>query len=595
MIDISRTSVLLVLLAALASLFSACGGEDEVSGGRLVLYETLDPTTLDPARSQGVFDGRVCSMIFSGLLQVAEVSEVDEAGAIVRGVTIQPDLAEWYRASEDQMTFMFLLRNDIHFANGEPITAHDVKWSFERVLDPETRSGTTWVLERILGAKGYMDAKVAAKEGKPVDPAYTEGIPGITVLDNVAAWARLGGVWPDDLPDITDRDDCWLTIALTKPYAPFLSLLSMPAAMVVSATAIRETEEKGIAFEEQPGGYGAWKLDHWTHDSEIVLVRNEDYWGEKPAIEEIRFRIIPKDSTAVYEFETNGLDVVTIPGAQVRRWLNDDRWDEHRLKIDQLNTEFLVFNTTRKPFDDLRVRQAIVQALDIELILETVREGMGTQAHGVIPPGLVSYDPEVVPFPHDPDASRQLLAEAGLPNGFECEVLLTSIEGNIRTYMEAIQDQLSAVNIRLKLTRREWSTFRQMRNRGEFDIAYYNWYADYADADNFLYPLFCGARPTNKYFNDSDFDFLIDKAQSTLDQGERIHLYRLADQRLYRQCAAIFLWHRSVLRVVQPRVHSFREPVIFNGTRYMNVTLDETGEESKETVEETVEPEKAAE
>lgn len=592
MIDISRTIVrrpraraglTLPLLTAVASLLSACGDDEVVAGGQLVLYETLDPTTLDPARSQGVFDGRICSMIFCGLLRV------DETGAI------QPDLAEWYRASEDQMTFLFLLRNDIHFANGGPITAQDVKWSFERVLDPETRSGTTWVLERILGAKGYMDAKVDAKEGKPVSPIYTEGVPGITVLDNVRAWERFGREWPEDLPNITDRDDCWLSIALAEPYAPFLSLLSMPAAMVVSATSVREAEEKEVAFEEQPGGYGPWKLDHWTHDSEIVVVRNEDYWGEKPKLEEIRFRIIPKDSTAVYEFETNRLDVVTIPGAQVRRWLSDDQWTEQRSKVDQLNTEFLVFNTARKPFDDVRVRQAVVQALDIGLILETVREGMGTQAHGVIPPGLVSYNREVEPFPYDPDASRRLLAEAGLPNGFECEVLLTSIEGNIRTYMEAIQDQLAAVNIRLKLTRREWSTFRQMRNRGEFDIAYYNWYADYADADNFLYPLFYGSRPSNKYFNDSDFDFLLDKAQSTLKQGERIELYRLADKRLYEQCAAIFLWHRSVLRVRQPRVHNYQEPVIFNGTRYMNVTLEETREEPKEPVEETAKTEAAEE
>lgn len=569
-------------------LLGSCGGGDSDREGTFVYYYTTDPPSLDPAKSFGVFDGLVSSMICSGLVQF------DEAG------NIQYDLIEDMKVSEDQRTFHFLLRENIKFPNGDPITAYDVKASFERLLDPTTRSTTTWVLERINGSEGYRKfktqtqgqtvpqilAKMDKKEyGEDFDPIYLDGVPGIRIRD-----ARI------------------FEITLSEPYAPFLSLLAMPAARIVSVTSIAEVEAAGKTFDEYPSGSGPWKLESWVHDSEITLVPNETYYGEHPKLKRIRFLILPTDATAVNEFETGRLDVVTIPGQDVRRWLDNPEVKDQLQVIDELNSEFLAFNTTRKPFDDVRVRKAFVHAVDIKLILETIRMGLGTQAHGVIAPGLPGYVADRQPFPHDPQKAKELLAEAGYADGLDCEILLPSLEGIVRTYMEAIQAQLQAVNIRAKLTRAEWSTFRELRAQNEFDLCFYNWYADYPDADNFLYPLFHSTQ--NKRYRNFEFDRIVELAQRTSSRSEReliesrlndpqnkvinptsrkilekqletasdanprVLLYQDADRLLYEDCAAIFLWHQSILQAVSERVQNYQRPRIFNGTQFLHVEVD---------------------
>ena len=635
-----RPSVALGLVVVLGLLvLGSCGSDEEGKEGTLILYETVDPTTLDPARSWGIFDGLVCSMIFSGLVRL------DEEG------NVQLDLAEYYEVAENQTAFTFLLREDAHFPSGDPITSFDVKASFERVMHPDTRSGTTWVLERILGAKEFAESVAAQKQGdSPVvappirvfgkprptavegeadtmgfDPNLFVDLPGLekfsdtlTTLDadlpyQVTETVEFDPLYLDGIPGIetvpppglahlTSR---WLRIRLEEPYAPFLSLLAMPAALIVGATDVREVEDIGMSFEEHPQGSGPWKLDHWTHDQEIVLVPNEEYWGDQPELTRVKFRILPTDSTAVGEFRTGLLDVLDVPVAEVRLWRDDEEWKDHCRVIDQLNIEFLAFNCRRKPFDDLRVRKAFVHAVDVKTLLETVREGLGTKAHGAIPPGLPGYVPEGKdPIEYDVEKAKELLMEAGYPDGLDCEILLTGMEGSVRTYMEAIQGMLREAGIRVKLARAEWSTFRELRNQNKFDIAFYNWYADYPDADNFLYPLFHSDQ-TKRYKNER-FDSLLLKAQqapntsakdlllaraedakksenkvlhklltemakNASDESLRVQLYRKADKTLYEDCAAIFLWHRSIMQVVNPRVREYREPVIFNGTRFMEV------------------------
>ncbi len=562
-------ATLALLVICCAFFWLSCGGGSESAKGTLYLYEPKNPTTLDPACSWGVFDGRVCSMIFSGLIRL------DENGQVVT------DLADGLSVSEDQTRFQFVLKEGIHFANGDPITAYDVKYSLERVLHPDTQSTTTWVLEKILGAKGYTEAQAAIKAGAShdeIDPVFLEGVPGIEIYE------------------ISGHQV--LNIRLNEPFAPFLSLLAMPAAAIVSATDVREAKEAGRSFEENPVGAGPWKLDHWTRDKEIVLVRNDKYWDELPKLEKIVFRIIPTDANAVSEFETGGLDVLNVPLPEVPLWRQKTQDKAILHEIQQLHLFFLAFNTTRKPFDDLRVRKAMVHAADIGLILKTIREDLGIQAKGAIPPGLLGYDEERQPFPHDPELARTLLQEAGYANGFECEILYTSPD--TRPVLEALQAQFSKVGISVRLNRAEWSTYRELRNQNNYDIAYYEWYADYPDPDNFLFPLFHSSQ--NKRYRNAEVDNIIETARNlpdettahfidimlmrnpklvevtrekaVVDAKERERLYQLADRLLYEDCPAIFMWHRKILQAVNPRVEGYREPLTFNGTRFMEV---ETG------------------
>ena len=242
----------------------ACSSNNRTAG--YVHYRiNNNPTTLDPAMIVDVTGGLIAAKIFNGLVRLDENLE------------IIPDLAASWDVSRDRKTYTFHLRRDVRFTNSRTISAADVKYSFERILDPGGKSPNTWVLDKISGAKAFLKGERSEVSGIKVTGPYT------------------------------------IQINLEEPFSPFLNLLTMTAAYVVP---VEEVKKWGEDFASHPIGSGPFRLTEWKHNNHLLLERNEDYFGGMALTKGLRYRIIPEDLTAITEFELGNLDSISVPASE---------------------------------------------------------------------------------------------------------------------------------------------------------------------------------------------------------------------------------------------------------------------------------------
>jgi len=522
-------SVSLALVSILVLLFSAgCHRSDD---GRLPnhLYLRLNsnPTTLDPALVTDVIGGGIAAKLFNGLVRFNE------------NLDIVPDIARSWKLSDDQRTYTFRLRRDVRFSNGRKVTAQDFKYSFERVLMPQTKAPLTWVLDKIEGAGDVISGKAQSASG-------------ITVVN-----------------------DHTLMLKLEKPFGPFLSLLAMTTAYVVPR---EEVERLGPDFGTHPLGSGPFLLTEWKHGQHIVLTAREDYFEGKPTLNGIYYRIIPEDLTAILEFETGRLDVLQIPASEYHRYTTDPAWRDLVYGKTGLNSYYLGLNCTRPPFDDLRVRRAMNYAIDRRHILDTILEKRGTLASGPIPPGLWKSKiwPQVAEgYDYDPQKAKELLHEAGA-EGKTIKIYITA-DPEVLNIVEVIQNYLEKVGLKAEITQLDWSAFKHAVNEGEPDAFWLSWYADYPDPENFLFPLFdsasAGSGGNRTRCNDPELDQLIETAQHTMDERQRYRLYRKAENRIIKDAPWVFMWHKADYYVVQPWVKDFKIYPLYSIDKRVDVRI----------------------
>jgi peptide/nickel transport system substrate-binding protein len=521
---------LLITLSILIFFLSAgCHRSDD---GRLPGYLYLrlnsNPTTLDPALVTDVLGGAITAKLFNGLVRFNE------------NLDIVPDIARSWKLSNDQMTYTFHLRRDVTFGNGRKVTAQDFKYSFERVLQPQTKAPLTWVLDKIQGASDVLSGKV-------------QSLSGITVVN-----------------------DHTLLLKLEKPFGPFLSLLAMTTAYVVPR---EEVERLGQDFGTHPVGSGPYVLMEWKHGQHVILAAREDYFEGKPKLNGIVYRIIPEDLTAVLEFETSRLDVLEIPSSEYHRYTTDPQWRDLIYGRTGLNTYYLGLNCTRPPFDDIRVRRAVNYAIDRQRILNTIFEKRGVLASGPIPPGL--WKSKVWPqtsegYAYDPQKAKELIREAGA-EGKTIKIYIPT-DPEVLDIVEVIQNYLAKSGLKAEITQLDWSAFKQAVNDGEPNAFWLSWWADYPDPENFLFPLFhsasAGSTGNRTRCLDPVLDRLIETAQNTMDEHQRFRLYRQAENRIIKDAPWVFMWHKADYFVVQPWVKDFRIYPIYSIDKSVDVTIN---------------------
>jgi len=402
-----------------------------------------------------------------------------------------------------------------------------VRYSFERVLDPQTASSSRWVLERIQ--------------------------------------------------QIEVRDEHTICIRLHQPFAPFLQLLAMPAGAIVPREAVEQCEREGVPFGERPVGSGPWKFKEWQHDQQVELERNEAYWERKPHLRRLVVRILGNPFTAVAEFETGNLGVMDpLPEAEILRWKTHPQWKDYMRMNQLLITDMMVFNCERPPLDRVEVRQALCRAVETPLVLECVRQGAGVVGVGPIPPGLDGYSADRAPFSYDPNTARTIVEKAGLTQR-EPTILIPMHEGYVRTTGEVLQAEWKKIGVRARVLQAEWATYRKMIREGEFDMAFRAWYADYPDGDSFLYPLFHSSQVglgNVSRFRDSEIDAMMEQSQRELNPEKRRELLVRVNDRIFNQAPALFLWYRAVFYVHQPWLREYAVPLVFNGTRYLDERIE---------------------
>jgi peptide/nickel transport system substrate-binding protein/oligopeptide transport system substrate-binding protein len=506
-------------------MLAGCGSSSAPSRHELIdSRDNYDPRSLDPALSTDVPTGRAVGYLFDGLTRFTPDAKVE------------PGLADRWELTPDGLTYTFHLHHGVTFHDGSAFTARNVVASWRRALEPATKSGAAQFLFPIKGAREFNGGTAT-------------NISGLAV-----------------------RDDSTLVVTLVEPLAIFTKMLAMPVAAIIP-------DKIPANFGEHPIGTGPWKLVEWKHDDYLLFAKNPTYFGGAPKTDTLRARIIAEPSTAVAEYESGSVDVLQIPAAEASDWAEDESRKPMLMSTPALELVYVGINTTRGPLADPRVRQAINYAVDVDRIIERLIGGRGIRAAGVIAPSLGGYDKSRHPYAYDSTKARQLLAAAGHPNGIDIE-LWTSTTPIYIHIAETLQAYLNKVGIRTKIVQRESAASRAAARKGQTDMILKDWYADYPDAEDFLYPLLHsanrGAGGNVSFYANPAFDSLVTAARHEMDENKRNALYIRADSIAFADAPMIFLYFYNELYAVQPWVKHFVPPVIFNGQRWLDVTVDTT-------------------
>jgi peptide/nickel transport system substrate-binding protein/oligopeptide transport system substrate-binding protein len=508
---------------------AGCGGGSE-SGGidRNVLRLSIgpDPASMDPIQAVDVYRGQLVAYMYDGLVRFKDGGP-------------QPNLANTWDVSEDGRVYTFHLRDDVTFHNGRKFNAQDVRYSFERALRPANQSPLTWVFDFIEGSDAMVEGQADTLSGLAV---------------------------PDPLT---------VEITLEQPFAPFLLLMAMPAAHIVPR---EEIEQKGAQFSEAPVGTGPWVFESWAHDDVIRLTANARYHLGRPKMDGIEIRMIPETTTVIAEFERGNLDWVDLnefPKPEFERFSSDHQWSPLIHHRPALITYYLALNNGKPKFRDPRVRRALNYAVDVAQIAKVIYPGEVAVSHGPVPPELPGYREDGRPYGFHPDSARALLSAAGA-EGLTFDVFFRSLAINQR-FLEALQANLADVGVTMNLRQRDWTAVRQAMQRGELDAYLANWYADYPDAENFLYPLFysqmAGAGGNAAFYSNATVDSLILTARRTLDDDARIAMYERADSLIFADAPWIFTVHPIDYDMVQSWVEGYEMKRVFYEEKWLDVSL----------------------
>jgi peptide/nickel transport system substrate-binding protein len=411
-----------------------------------------------------------------------------------RQLQYEPSLATSWRAINDT-TWEFKLRQGVRFHNGDVMTAEDVKYSFDRVLDPKKKS------PQFGNIRAIKEVKITA---------------------------------PDTVQLITDK--------------PFPLLLErMVFFPIVPKKHVEKVGDEAFGLS-QPVGTGPWKFVEWKRDQHIRLEAFDQHWRGKPPFKFLVFRSVPEVATQVAELKTGGVDLIR----NVRADLVPDLKSHPATAISSapiLRTHYIALDMRQPPFDKKLVRQAANYAIDREAIVQKLMAGLGKVVPTVVHPAAFGYDPSVTAYSYDPKKAKELLAQAGYPNGVD--ITLHSAYVEFRPVFEAIAQMLTEVGIRT--TPRAWDPGpawnKFFQGEGKATNGYYGSWGYYSvfDADAILHPLYHtepGGWVGKWYVRVEGLDGLIDQARSTVDQGKRKATYTQIIKMLKEEAPSIFLFYQ---------------------------------------------------
>jgi peptide/nickel transport system substrate-binding protein/oligopeptide transport system substrate-binding protein len=470
-----------------------------------VAFLENEPLTLDPQAAQQVDEFQVLYNVCEGLVAYD-----------AKTLAPVPGLAESWKVSDDGKVYTFTLRKGVKFQNGRELTADDVKYSLTRLGNPDTgTSYTSLLLNSVVGFD-----KMRAKDNKAAELA------GVKVVD----------------PSTVE-------ITLNAPVASFLNQLTLPGGMVVAKEAA-----EAAGFNEKPVCTGPFKVAEWTRQSQLVLEANTDYWGGAPAVKKAVIRVIPQQSQQVIEFEGKNLDAAWVPEPDLGRLRGDATLSKELQTIPLLSIFHLRVNLKDNAMGDPKVRQALAMAIDRQTIIDTVLQGQGSPAYGIIPPGLSAFDPNYNPFPHDIQKAKDLLKEAGYPEGIDLTVRTGQVETENRV-LGAIQQQVAEANIRLTINSTEKSVYDKDRGDCTMQMGTIAWGMDYPDPDNVVFLIGSAASGSRKNcgYGDSpvakQIDDLLAKGSAMPVGPDRDAVYRQAEKLGLDLAVIIPIYHgtRSVL------------------------------------------------
>ncbi len=524
-------------IAATALVTAACTTSDVSSSGSsasssaeerpLVVAQVAEPASLDPHAVTAVNDFRINVNIYDGLVRYDADS-----------LNVEPALATEWTISDDGLVYNFTLREGVTFHDGSEFNAEAVVFNFERMLNED-------------------------------HPFHNTGP------------FPLAGQFYGNLETIEAVGDYEVEMTLSSPFAPFMSNLAYPAGLIISPAAV---EAHGADVGRNPSGTGAFSFVEWRSNESVTLERNANYWDGAPTISGVVFRPIIEATTRVNELRAGGVDmIVEVTPDEVAGLSADSNFTVHQQAGPHV--WFLILNALEAPFDDVRVRQAANHAINRVSLVDDVLQGSATVANSPTPPAFGSaHNSDIAGYDYDPERAKELLAEAGYPNGVDVTFYVTEGGSGMLDPVpmgEAIQADLRAVGINAEIQTFEWNSFLGEVNpgmEGKANIAQMAWMTDEPSTLPYL-TLRTGAWPdeggfNSGYYSNPAVDELLEAAQVETDPAKRDQLYRDMQEIVVEDAPWVFVANAKQSVASVSAVSGFQLHPSFAILRLNRVSLD---------------------
>lgn len=432
----------------------------------LIFAQGADPRGLDPALVDDGESSKVIVNIYEGLLKYAKDS-----------TKVEPCLAKSWEVSEDGLTYTFHLQEGVKFQDGTDFDAEAVKFNIDRQLPPQATD----------------------------DMSYASFVFG-------------------SVKDVEVVDKYTVKINMKEACTPFLNNLAMSlGAPMVSPTALKKYNNN---VNEHPCGTGPYTFVSWTKGQNVVLKRNDNYWGEKAKTQNVIFKIISDNSARVVALNNGEADMIDGIDATVVSQIESA--GNKIYEAPGMNINYLAYNTTKKPLDDVKVRTALSQAVNVPELVKSLYQGYADPATSILPTFMQGYDDSIKQVAFDASAAKATLASTGV-NKLHI-ITYTNPRpyntANGQALAEAIQGYYKAVGVTATIDAYDWTTYKEKVKTGDYDICFYGWNGDNGDPDNFMYLLSIDDPTQNvSRFKNADYDALIKKGVATPAGTDRDKIY----------------------------------------------------------------------
>ncbi|MEK6222217.1 MAG: peptide ABC transporter substrate-binding protein, partial [Chloroflexota bacterium] len=492
------------------------------------------PYTLDPGLTGDSISSGYIENLFGGLL------------TLTPDLSLAPDIALRWEVLENGLRYVFYLRSDVKWSDGETTTAHDFVLLFQRLFTavPDSQIGNMTI--------NYFDIKNAQ--------AYYE--------EQITDFEQVG---------VKAFDDFTLEFRLENPCAYFIQMLANSCYPIPR----HAVEKFGDAWSESENiiNNGPFLLEQYNEEKNVLLVKNPDYYGAFPGnLQAVDIQYSTDDQAHYDNYRNHKTDFSILGQFPVAEFTSArHKYNQDFSLVSTLSTAFLYFNHLRPPFNDINLRRALVLSTNLNLLDQLYFGGtLGVADGGVIPPGMAGHSPGIG-FAYAPEKARRLLAEAGFPNGKGLPSLIVAMaDGFYPEVKEYFQEQwLEILGIQSTYETIDFATMQEVKKNSPH-IAMNGWVADYPDPDTFTRSINWPARTG---WRNAEFETLVEQARRTMDQGERINMYQQADKILMREVAAWPMVYPPRGFLVKPWVKRFPFSSIYNTPRYKDIILDPDLEE----------------
>ena len=536
-----RISYSSTLVALLALTLSACGGGEKnvVSGnatGYLHYGNGAEPQGIDPHLVTGVPESHIVRALFEGL-------------AVKNPITLEPEpgVAERWEISPDGTVYTFFINPQAKWSNGEPVTASDYVWSWERALHPETGSLYAYMLFPVVNAEKFASG----------------------AIDD---FAEVG---------IKSLDAQTLRISLNAPTPYFLQLMDHYSTFAVHPETVLKFGGMSDRFTlwtrpENIVSNGAFTLKEWSLNRQIKVEKNPHYWDKSSvALEGVYF--YPTENVVSEErmFRSEQLHVTQgIPLGKIPNYRAVQ--NSPYVQAPYLGTYYYLINTKKPPVDDVRVRKALSYSIDRDTLTRTVLRDTAIPAYSITPPDTLGYNPPKL-FSFDPEQARALLAEAGYPDGQGwpgLEITYNTNEDHRKIAVAVQQMWKDELGIDVSITNQEWKVYLNTVSQGEFQVARRGWIGDYVDANNFLDLFLANGGNNNTGYANAEFDdIILNQAPKAASREERYQLFFQAETMMMQEMPIIPFYTYTSKRLIHPSVSGIY-PNIMDSLNLKYVRLD---------------------